>query len=535
MKKRNNKQQIARIAAMLLSTLLIVALMPLQPNAAVKGSKGKKAKAKYSVSVENINADTVIKKGSSIKVQYKAICQKGNKTSRAKVRFKSSNKKIATVSSKGVIKAKKNGTVKITVYCKKSPKKKKTVKIRVGNPVSQISVSGYQHLRVGRKTTIKAQTNSDATNKKIIWTSDNPSVVSVDAYGNINALTKGNATVYATAADGSGKSNSISIGVYKYSQNNTKWIAHRGLHTSAIENTADAFIAAGCAEGFWGCECDIWETKHETIEADPQNQPGGIATDDSANEQTVVVNDEIPDDVADEKIEDVIDEVKYNETENETELPLNETYETNEEIASKGSSNVETFDIVINHDDTFNRTFGLNTAVKKMTAREIRDQLPKVCFFDEYLDICKQYSMVPVVEFKDPQMSEEAINKVIEMLEERSLLESALLISFYPDILEKAKACANSKLDDKDVYTAFLTADADLGTALSISKQKGFDCVSSYFGHVDTKAFKRCIEEGLRVGTWTYGDDPYSDEMLYEHLLSNQYMLDFATVDYKPW
>ena len=528
MKQKNTKQQLVRIATILLSTLLIVASMPLQPKAAIR--KGKKAKAKYSVSIENINADTVIKKGSSIKIQYKAICKRGSKTSRAKVKFKSSNKKIATVSSKGVIKAKKNGTVKITAYCKKSPKIKKTVKIRVGTPVSQIALSCHKHLRAGRRTTIIAKTNSDATNKKVIWTSDNPSVVTVDASGNINAIKKGNAIIYATAADGSGIRSSIAIGVSQYTKSDTRWIAHRGLHTSAIENTADAFIAAGQADGFWGCECDIWETKHEVISTDSQEQQEIIVKDALTSEQPIEVKGKLSGDISDENLENATEETNDDKIEEGS-----DTNEVKEEGSTGNAPIEETFDIVINHDDTFKRTFGMNAEVKNMTAREIRDQLPEVCFFDEYLDICKQYDMVPVVEFKDPQMSEEAINRVVEMLEERGQLEEALLISFYPDILEKAKACADNKLEGNSVYTAFLTGDSDISTALNISKQKSFDCISSYYGHVDIKAYERCITEGFSVGTWTYGDNPYSDEMLYAHVLSGQYMLDFATVDFKPW
>ena len=104
----------------------------------------KKAKTTYSVNVSNINADTVIKKGTNLKVKYTATKTKLGKVSKVKVKFKSSNKKVATISRKGVIKAKKNGTTYITVYCKNKPKKFKRVKIRVGVPVSSIKIAGYQ-------------------------------------------------------------------------------------------------------------------------------------------------------------------------------------------------------------------------------------------------------------------------------------------------------------------------------------------------------------------------------------------------------
>lgn len=71
--------------------------------------------------------------------------------------------------------------------------------------------------------------------------------------------------------------------------------------------------------------------------------------------------------------------------------------------------------------------------------------------------------------------------------------------------------------------------------ALTLSKQKGFSCISSKYDQVDIKTYEKCKADGLGVGTWTYKDNLYSDEFLYTQLLSGKIMLDFATVDYKPW
>ena len=63
-----------------------------------------------------------------------------------KLTFKSNNKKVATISKKGLIKAKKKGTCKITVIAKISSKKtsKKTFKLTVkNNPQKQV-----QHLKL---------------------------------------------------------------------------------------------------------------------------------------------------------------------------------------------------------------------------------------------------------------------------------------------------------------------------------------------------------------------------------------------------
>ena len=125
------------LAVMLIATVMLSAIaMPLDVSAASK------KKAKCTISLLNINSDTVLKKGKRLKVVYRAVSSNGKKV---KVRFKSSNRKIAKVSRKGVIKAKRNGKVKIIAYAYIKGKKcgKKTVTIKIGKPVSEKDYGKY--------------------------------------------------------------------------------------------------------------------------------------------------------------------------------------------------------------------------------------------------------------------------------------------------------------------------------------------------------------------------------------------------------
>ena len=538
-----------KIIGILLMTVLVLSLMPAQTvNAAA--FKKQKSKAKYKVTITNANSETVIEKGQKFKLQYNARKIVGAKTSKTKAKFKSSNKKIATVSSKGVIKAKKKGTVKITVYCKKKPKKRKTIKIRVGTQVHSISLKGYQHLRVGRSTSIKATVNKNATNKKIKWSSSNASIVRVDSKGKIKALKPGKATIYATAADGSGKSARMDIVVSSYKKGDANWIAHRGLHTQATENTADAFIAAGNA-GFWGCECDIWETKHEIQEV-------AVETPDNTGENVEAPQDNQTDavepsaDVANNAGTEAEDTSEYStdaqeldsngeesvvEQEIEPSDMQEETPPSGNDTDSTDVETVETFDIVINHDSNFKKTMGVDRQIRDMTATEIKNTIPKACFFGEYLDICKRYGMIPVVEFKDSQMSDAAIQKAVDMMFERGMLQDAYLISFHSDLLKRVDICATEKLNGISPYTAYLIGDGDKvsDTSIQLAKEMSFDCISISYGLLTENFYSECIKSGLNVGTWTYRDTIYGDEALYQHVLSGKYKLDFATVDYKPY
>ncbi len=116
------------------------------------------------------------------------------------VTFSSSKKTVATVSSKGVVKAKKVGTTTITVKTKDGGKKA-TCKITVKRPVTKVKLNKTK-LTLGAKETftLKATVSpSNATNKKVTYKSSNKKVATVSSKGKVKAVKKGKATITATA------------------------------------------------------------------------------------------------------------------------------------------------------------------------------------------------------------------------------------------------------------------------------------------------------------------------------------------------
>ena len=123
-------------------------------------------------------------------------------TSKEKVTYSSSNKKVATVSSKGVIKAKKAGTTKITV---KSGKKKVVVTVKVtGVKTTKLSgVPATKKIAKGKSFKIKAIATPKNTDEKITFKSSNKKVATVISKGVVKGLKKGTATI--TVQSGSKK------------------------------------------------------------------------------------------------------------------------------------------------------------------------------------------------------------------------------------------------------------------------------------------------------------------------------------------
>ena len=126
--------------------------------------------------------------GSSAKLNVKA-------TKGAKLSYKTSNKKIATIDNKGNIKGRKAGTAKITITAKKSKYKtvKKTITVKVVKRNQKITASNVSvHYKKGRYLGAKAKTG-------LTYKSSNRAVVSVNSKGYIVGKKVGTAKIYITA------------------------------------------------------------------------------------------------------------------------------------------------------------------------------------------------------------------------------------------------------------------------------------------------------------------------------------------------
>ena len=150
-------------------------------------------------------------------------------SARKSVSYKTSNKKIATVSGSGKITAKKEGTAKITITIKAKNGKKYTtwVKIKVVK-VNNTRITGYtvtsagnnvdkQRLTLdkGDSTKIDVAVTPAVAAKSIVMTSDNPAAVGVDNAGNISARAAGNAriTITMTPKEGAVQTTYVDVSV----------------------------------------------------------------------------------------------------------------------------------------------------------------------------------------------------------------------------------------------------------------------------------------------------------------------------------
>ena len=131
------------------------------------------------------------------------------------VNWSSSDNKVATVSSKGVITAKGKGTCTITCTAADGYGTKNICEVTVKQPVTEIALSETTaSLWVGdTKTITVTATPTTAGNISVTWSSSDNSVASVSSEGVITANGEGTCTITCTAADGYGTSSICEVTV----------------------------------------------------------------------------------------------------------------------------------------------------------------------------------------------------------------------------------------------------------------------------------------------------------------------------------
>lgn len=221
--KRSKKMFTVMLA---LCVALSMAMASVTANAATKKPKKIYLKA---------TSTTVDIKG---KVKVSVYKTKPSKASKS-VKWKSSNKKVATVSKSGYVTGKKKGTVKITATSKKNKRAKKTIKIKVTNlKAKYVKMSKTSAILFpSDKTTLKATVKGSAGfyNQGVTWKSSNTSVATVNSKGSVTAKKAGKATITATEKGGSKKATcAVTVSGIKVDK------ANKSVSVTATVNNADA-------------------------------------------------------------------------------------------------------------------------------------------------------------------------------------------------------------------------------------------------------------------------------------------------------
>ena len=152
----------------------------------------------------------VLVKGRSTTV--KATVTPTNATNK-KLKWTTSNSKVAVVNSQGKIIAKGRGNATIKVMALDGSNKYATVKVTVKQPVTSVKLNRNSAIlkvkgKAKQKTvTLKATAYpKNANNKAVSWKSSKSKIATVNSKGKVTAKKRGTCYITATAKDGSKKS-----------------------------------------------------------------------------------------------------------------------------------------------------------------------------------------------------------------------------------------------------------------------------------------------------------------------------------------
>ena len=289
MKKHTKMSMLKRILAIVIAAAVAVSILTV-PDVEVSAATGKVK----SVAVTNLPAKQLtLKKGKTFTLKSKVtVTGKASK----KVTYKTSNKKIATVNAKGKITAKKKGTAKIYVISKANKKKKCTITVTVGTPVTKVKLNKTKStMTIGKKQTLKATvTPKKASSKAVVWKSSNKKVATVTSKGVVKAKKAGTVTITATAKDGSGKKATCKVTVKKAAvvkPDNPAPVIPLSIQSMKIVQDDMMEVTFTKATALTAADFNVWAKRYENADYLKKYTVSQVTTTDSITYKVYITGD----------------------------------------------------------------------------------------------------------------------------------------------------------------------------------------------------------------------------------------------------
>lgn len=177
-----------------LAVMAAVAVTVTSAGVASVDAQAATVKPKKLTVTSSVSGKVIDVKGTT-KISVKSVSPKNASKS---VTYKSSNTKIASVSSKGTVTGKKTGSVTITATSKVNKKVKASVKLKVKDlKPSKVSVPATLSLANGKKATVKATVSPAGVYAPVKFSSSNTKVATVSSTGTVTAKSAGKAVITA--------------------------------------------------------------------------------------------------------------------------------------------------------------------------------------------------------------------------------------------------------------------------------------------------------------------------------------------------
>lgn len=166
---------------------------------------------------------------------------------------------------------------------------------------------------------------------------------------------------------------------------------------------------------------------------------------------------------------------------------------------------------IISHDSHTYRMMDKSAFIEKKTYEELMDMNVdngvnidkyedlKICSLEEYLDICKNYNMTPVIELKGKNNTE-YYNEIVELANQFEV--NPVYISFHIENLQTMRRLTQCKM----YYLVQKISEDDIQDAKSI-ENCGIDFNGNKDKNFKSDIIKKCQDAGLELGAWTINEE----------------------------
>lgn len=501
-----------------------------------------KAEQVKKVEIKNVGKTLLINKKE--KVQLKAKVKP--KALKNKVKWTSSNKKVAVISKKGVLRGKRYGKTIIWLKATDGSGKKAKIKVQVGRKVTSVRFSvRKQEMEVGQRAQTQAQVlPGNATDKKLTYTSSNPSVVTVSSRGIVTAKGKGEAVITAKSKDGTRKSGSYVVQTKVMTKSIT---LNGGAPSKKLEKGKSFGLSASVQPANASNKALRYTSSDPAVATVSANgtvtgvQPGTavIRADAADGHSTASINVEV-------FCVEITNQKLIAHRGLSSEAPEN-SIPAFQKAAAKNFYGIECDiwksldgEFMVSHDSSLNRMFGYDFQISALTAEQIKKYFmingSKVDSYenltmptlDEYLQVMKKASNIhPFIEIKE-KLNEADLRKLVKQVKDQGLLNETYFISMHQSNLLTLKQIGG--VNTTQLQYIYGTEEANKSTPVSsaviqwcIANQIDLD---SRYTLVAASDVYRLQMAGRQVNVWTVN----SVEKAYE--LVNNLHVDMITTEY---
>lgn len=162
---------------------------------------------------------------------------------------------------------------------------------------------------------------------------------------------------------------------------------------------------------------------------------------------------------------------------------------------------------VISHDDNLSRVFGLDVNIHTATYEELRKiritdketgEVLTVPSLREYLDVCKKYNKVSILELKD-DFNKQQLEEIIQEVEDAEMSDKIVYISFSAEVLKKMRELLPT------ASLQFLTGEIN-DKNIDFMEKYNLD-IDAHYPALNVENVKLLKQRGIKINCWTVNDE----------------------------